>query len=90
LKFLNGCLKHCIQCGQCSFVCPHSAIRMKQFHPDSLKNAPDSFNTIKSNTKNANDLNFKVQVYPEDCIGCRVCVDACPVKDKALSNGSYR
>ncbi|MFP4568137.1 MAG: pyruvate:ferredoxin (flavodoxin) oxidoreductase, partial [Candidatus Woesearchaeota archaeon] len=74
----------CIQCGLCSFVCPHTAIRMKQIKPEDLTNAPENFITIKSNTKTREELLFRVQVYPEDCIGCKVCVDACPVKEKAL------
>jgi pyruvate-ferredoxin/flavodoxin oxidoreductase len=76
--------EHCIQCGLCSFVCPHAAIRMKQISPDSLSSAPENFITLKSNTKTAQEYYFKVQVYPEDCIGCTVCVDACPAKEKAL------
>ena len=76
--------ENCIQCGQCSFVCPHAAIRMKQIRPEDIKEAPKDFITIKSNTKNTQNLEYRVQVYPEDCIGCRVCVDACPVKRKAL------
>jgi pyruvate-ferredoxin/flavodoxin oxidoreductase len=69
----------CKQCGLCSFVCPHSAIRIKQIEPDKLKNAPDSFKTLKSNTKNSKNLRFKVQVYLEDCVGCGLCVKACPL-----------
>ena len=76
--------ENCIQCGICSFVCPHAAIRMKQIKPEDLKEAPKEFITIKSNTKTDQELRFKVQVYPEDCIGCKVCVDACPTKKKAL------
>ena len=76
--------ENCIQCGLCSFVCPHAAIRMKQISPESLSKAPKDFITIKSTAKTSRDLFFRVQVYPEDCIGCRVCVDACPVKKKAL------
>jgi pyruvate-ferredoxin/flavodoxin oxidoreductase len=74
----------CIQCAQCSFVCPHAAIRIKQIDPKDLKNAPETFKTLKSNTKNDKDLQFKVQVYPEDCVGCGVCVDVCPTKIKSL------
>ncbi|MFW6378762.1 MAG: thiamine pyrophosphate-dependent enzyme, partial [Nanoarchaeota archaeon] len=72
----------CIQCGMCSFVCPHSAIRMKQIEPEKLNGAPDQFKTIRSNTKNGKDLRFKVQVYPEDCVSCGLCVNNCPMKEK--------
>lgn len=80
----NWIKENCIQCGQCSFVCPHSAIRIKQIEPDNLKNAPASFKTLKSLTKNDKNLQFKVQIYPEDCVGCESCVEVCPTKQKAL------
>jgi len=70
----------CIQCTMCSFICPHSAIRPKQIEPDKLKNAPSTFKTIKSKTKNDKDLLYKIQVYIEDCTGCMNCVNVCPVK----------
>ncbi|MBU1201341.1 MAG: pyruvate:ferredoxin (flavodoxin) oxidoreductase [Nanoarchaeota archaeon] len=76
--------EHCIQCGFCSFVCPHSAIRMKQIKPEKLVGASKSFKTIKSNTKNDKELQFKVQVFPEDCTGCTLCIDICPTKEKSL------
>ncbi|HII30228.1 TPA: pyruvate:ferredoxin (flavodoxin) oxidoreductase [Candidatus Woesearchaeota archaeon] len=76
--------ENCIQCARCSFVCPHSAIRVKQINPSDLKNAPANFKTLKSNTINTKDLMFRVQVYPEDCVGCGNCVEECPVKKKAL------
>ncbi|MDD2232323.1 MAG: pyruvate:ferredoxin (flavodoxin) oxidoreductase [Sphaerochaetaceae bacterium] len=75
----------CIQCNQCVQSCPHAAIRAKQIAPEDLKNAPKSFGTIKSNTKNTRDLQFRIQVYVEDCLGCGVCVETCPAKEKALS-----
>ncbi|MBC7364778.1 MAG: pyruvate:ferredoxin (flavodoxin) oxidoreductase, partial [Candidatus Aminicenantes bacterium] len=74
----------CIQCNQCAFVCPHAAIRPKQIHPDDLKNAPPTFETLVSNTKNDKNLRYRLQVYIEDCVGCGVCVESCPVKEKAL------
>jgi len=76
--------ENCIQCNQCSLVCPHAAIRPKQISPEDLKDAPDSFNTLKSNTKNERDLKFRLQVYVEDCVGCESCVNTCPAKIKAL------
>jgi len=74
--------KNCIQCNQCSMVCPHAAIRAKQIEPEKLPGAPKSFNTVKSNTKNTRDLEFKIQVYIEDCTGCGNCIDVCPVNRK--------
>ncbi|MCD6396098.1 MAG: pyruvate:ferredoxin (flavodoxin) oxidoreductase [Spirochaetaceae bacterium] len=76
--------ENCIQCNQCSMACPHAAIRPKQIAPESLKDAPANFTTIKSNTKNEKNLQFKIQVYIDDCQGCGVCVDICPAKTKAL------
>ncbi len=76
--------ENCIQCNQCVQACPHAAIRAKQIDPKDLANAPETFNTLKSNTKNTRDLRFKIQVYPEDCQGCGVCVETCPAKTKAL------
>ncbi len=68
----------CIQCGICASACPHAAIRTKLFEADTLKNAPESFNTIEAKP-NANGEQFKVQVYCKDCTGCGVCIDQCPV-----------
>jgi pyruvate-ferredoxin/flavodoxin oxidoreductase len=76
--------ENCIQCGMCSFVCPHAAIRTKQIAPSELRNAPATFELLKSNLKNDKDLKFKVQVYPEDCVDCELCVEMCPTKNKSL------
>jgi pyruvate-ferredoxin/flavodoxin oxidoreductase len=75
---------NCIQCNQCSLVCPHAAIRAKQIEPAQLAKAPAFFKTITSNTKNSKSLAYKVQVYIEDCTGCGNCVHVCPAKTKAL------
>ena len=75
---------NCIQCNQCIMACPHSVIRAKQLNPAELDAAPETFVTIKSKTKNENDLEYKIQVYIEDCTGCGVCVETCPAKTKAL------
>ncbi|NNJ71456.1 MAG: pyruvate:ferredoxin (flavodoxin) oxidoreductase, partial [Kiritimatiellales bacterium] len=75
---------NCIQCNQCIMACPHSVIRAKQLKPAELESAPETFVTIKSKTKNENDLEYKIQVYIEDCTGCGVCVETCPAKTKAL------
>jgi len=74
----------CIQCNQCSIVCPHAAIRAKQIAPADLEDAPEGFITVPSKTKNDRDLQFRIQVYVEDCVGCGNCVQTCPVKDKAI------
>ncbi|MEN7973371.1 MAG: pyruvate:ferredoxin (flavodoxin) oxidoreductase [Verrucomicrobiota bacterium] len=76
--------ENCIQCNQCVMACPHAVVRAKQIDPSDLENAPESFNTIKSKTKNEKDLDYKLQVYVEDCTGCGVCVETCPAKTKAL------
>ncbi len=74
--------ENCIQCNQCSMVCPHAAIRAKQIEPEKLSDAPKTFKTVKSTTKNTRNLEFKIQVYIEDCTGCGNCVDICPVNKK--------
>jgi len=76
--------ENCIQCNQCSLVCPHAAIRAKQIEPGQLAKAPATFKTVKSMTKNEKKLAYKVQVYIEDCTGCGNCVHVCPAKQKAL------
>ena len=68
--------ENCIQCNQCSFVCPHAAIRAKLMTEEDLKSAPDSFNTLKA--MGAEGYQYKIQVYIDDCQGCRVCVNECP------------
>ncbi len=80
--------ENCIQCNQCSLVCPHATIRAKQVAPQDLEGAPDGFVTLKSNTKNDRDLRFRLQVYIEDCVGCGSCANTCPSKVKALEMGS--
>ncbi|MDD3716295.1 MAG: pyruvate:ferredoxin (flavodoxin) oxidoreductase, partial [Candidatus Marinimicrobia bacterium] len=69
----------CIQCNQCTFVCPHAAIRAKLIDPADLKGAPDTFKVLDVKGKDA-DKKFKIQVYIEDCQGCAVCVNECPVQ----------
>ena len=68
----------CIQCGICASACPHASIRTKLANPEDLKNAPDSFKMIDAKPS-LNGEKFKVQVYCEDCTGCGVCVDQCPM-----------
>ena len=76
--------ENCIQCNQCVMACPHAVIRAKQIDPAELSDAPETFTTLKSKTKNEKDLDYKIQVYVEDCTGCGVCVETCPAKTKAL------
>ena len=76
--------ENCIQCNQCVQACPHAAIRAKQIAPSDLDEAPESFITLKSKTKNDRDLQYRVQVYVEDCQVCGVCLVTCPAKTKAL------
>ena len=68
----------CIQCGICASACPHAAIRTKLIEDKDLKDAPASFNTVPAKPALA-DEKFKVQVYCEDCTGCGVCIDQCPM-----------
>ena len=69
----------CIQCGNCSFVCPHTVIRSKYYDPASLEGAPDGFQSAPLVAPGLPDSLFSLQVYAEDCTGCGLCVEACPV-----------
>ncbi|MFQ5452572.1 MAG: pyruvate:ferredoxin (flavodoxin) oxidoreductase, partial [Candidatus Zixiibacteriota bacterium] len=72
----------CIQCNICSFVCPHAAIRPKVLEEKCFENAPDSFLFTKARTKQFEGLYYTLQIAPEDCTGCKLCVNACPVVKK--------
>ena len=77
----------CIQCGQCSIICPHAAIRMKVYDADTLAGAPETFKSADAKTPKMKALGAKVtvQVAPEDCMGCKLCVVQCPMsKDKVV------
>ncbi|MCL4477288.1 MAG: pyruvate:ferredoxin (flavodoxin) oxidoreductase [Nitrospirae bacterium] len=69
---------NCIQCGQCSFVCPHATIRIKAYDQTLLKDAPSGFRSVNAKGKELEGLKFTVQVAPEDCTGCGSCVFVCP------------
>jgi len=70
--------ENCIQCNQCSIVCPHAAIRPKLIKENNLKNAPETFTTLDAMGKDKGEFKYKIQVYIEDCVGCRNCVNECP------------
>jgi pyruvate-ferredoxin/flavodoxin oxidoreductase len=75
----------CIQCGNCSFVCPHSVIRAKVYHRDRLAGAPDGFASAPIDARGFPETRYTLQVYEEDCTGCGLCVEACPVKHPSVS-----
>ena len=68
----------CIQCGQCSFVCPHSVIRAKYYSEDKLAGAPAGFKSAPVNARGYPEARFTLQFYVEDCTGCGLCIEACP------------
>jgi len=68
----------CIQCGNCTFVCPHSVIRTKFYEPDRLAGAPETFPSVSLSAVGLPDTRYTLQVYAEDCTGCGLCVEACP------------
>ncbi|NOZ75738.1 MAG: pyruvate:ferredoxin (flavodoxin) oxidoreductase [FCB group bacterium] len=73
----------CIQCNKCVLVCPHAVIRPKIYEASYLKDAPESFKSVKARGKEYTDSEvYTLQVAAEDCTGCALCVDICPVKDK--------
>ena len=77
-------VENCIQCNQCSYVCPHAAIRPFLINEEEAKNAPETFISKKAIGKEATGLQFRVQVSTLDCTGCGNCAEVCPAKGKAL------
>ena len=73
----------CIQCGNCSFVCPHSVIRSRHYEQAHLQDAPQGFQSAQLNAPGLPDTRYTLQVYVEDCTGCALCVEACPVSAPA-------
>jgi pyruvate-ferredoxin/flavodoxin oxidoreductase len=69
----------CIQCGNCSFVCPHSVIRSRYYDPGHLESAPVGFRSAPLTAPGLPDARYTLQVYLEDCTGCGLCVEACPI-----------
>ncbi len=72
----------CIQCGQCSLVCPHAAIRVKVYSAEQLSAAPQTFQAVEAKGREYAGMKFTVQVAPEDCTGCGVCVQNCPGRER--------
>jgi pyruvate-ferredoxin/flavodoxin oxidoreductase len=77
----------CIQCGNCSFVCPHSVIRSTYYDESLLKGAPPGFLSAPLDARGLPDTRFTLQVYVEDCTGCELCVQACPVTAPVVAPG---
>ena len=81
--------ENCIQCNQCSFVCPHAAIRPILLTDEEKSKAPQSFRTIPAIGKELKGLHYRMQVSALDCLGCGNCADICPAKEKALVMKPY-
>ena len=77
-------IENCIQCNQCSYICPHSTIRPFLLNEEEVQNAPEAFETKKAVGKGLEGLQYKIQVDTMDCTGCGNCADICPAKEKAL------
>jgi pyruvate-ferredoxin/flavodoxin oxidoreductase len=72
----------CIQCNQCVLMCPHAAIRAKVYEPEALAGAPDTFKAVDFRSHEMPGLKYTLQVAPEDCTGCTLCVQVCPARDR--------
>ncbi|MBX3063632.1 MAG: pyruvate:ferredoxin (flavodoxin) oxidoreductase [Anaerolineae bacterium] len=75
----------CIQCGKCAMVCPHAVIRIKTYEPAALEGAPASFKAVDARDTEWSGQKYSIQVAPEDCTGCGICVDICPAKNKSAA-----
>jgi pyruvate-ferredoxin/flavodoxin oxidoreductase len=73
----------CIQCGKCAMVCPHGVIRIKVYDSKHLAGAPPAFKSCDAKDREWQGMKYTIQVAPEDCTGCGVCVDICPAKNKS-------
>ena len=73
----------CIQCGKCVLVCPHAVIRAKVYDSSLLTKAPSGFKSAKPRWREFETLKYSLQISPDDCTGCRLCVEACPAKSKS-------
>jgi pyruvate-ferredoxin/flavodoxin oxidoreductase len=74
--------KTCIQCGKCAMVCPHAVIRIKVYDSNELEGAPATFQSTEVGDKEWAGMKYSIQVAPEDCTGCGICVEICPAKNK--------
>ena len=77
----------CTQCAMCPLMCPHAAIRMNVYSPDQLKDAPAGFKSVPWRSKEGDGLAgwaYTLQVAPDDCTGCGICVDICPTRSKEM------
>jgi len=74
----------CIQCAKCSLACPHAAIRCKIYEAELLGGAPETFKSVDAKGKDYEGMKWTIQVAPEDCTGCGLCVQACPAKNKEV------
>ena len=72
----------CIQCNKCALICPHAAIRPKFFAPEAAKNAPADFLTMDFKSPDQKGMKYALQVAPDDCTGCTLCVEICPAESK--------
>ncbi|MGD2205244.1 MAG: pyruvate:ferredoxin (flavodoxin) oxidoreductase, partial [Anaerolineae bacterium] len=72
----------CIQCAKCAIACPHATIRFKIYDPALLENAPETFKSAEARGRDFDGMVATIQVAPEDCTGCGLCVEVCPAKDK--------
>jgi pyruvate-ferredoxin/flavodoxin oxidoreductase len=79
--------ENCIQCNQCSFVCPHAAIRPILADEEEMKSAPEGY--ITKDLRGNDGLKYRIQVSIEDCTGCGLCIEACPAANKALVAKTY-
>jgi len=75
--------KICIQCNKCALICPHAAIRPKVYEPSCLSGAPETFKSVDYKGADFKGSKYTIQVAPEDCTGCGICVAVCPAKDKS-------
>jgi len=73
----------CIQCGKCVLVCPHAVIRAKACDSEDLVGAPSTFQDVAAKWRDLPDKRYTLQVAPDDCTGCTLCVEICPAKDKS-------
>ncbi|MFN2290265.1 MAG: pyruvate:ferredoxin (flavodoxin) oxidoreductase [Anaerolineae bacterium] len=74
----------CIQCAKCAIACPHATIRFKIYDPAHLEGAPETFKSVAARGKEYNGMVASIQVAPEDCTGCGLCVEVCPAKDRKM------